>query len=545
MLLDTKPLGSYTKTIEADNDHPALTDRRNVINNNNIEIRNTIEEDHITIAKGTTIQNFYAGQSLLITGGTGFLGKILVEKLLRSCPDISTIYLLIRAKKNKNVQDRVEDLFNDPIYDRLRKEVPKFRHKLVAISGDCSKRGLGLSSVDRERLTREVSIVFHGAATVRFDERIDIALAINAGSAVDMIDLCKHMERLKAVIHVSTAYANCHLSTIEEAFYPHTTSYDELKALFTDMGEKEMAKITPKLLGEWPNTYTFTKALAERVIKEKSQGLSIGIFRPAIIISTAFEPIPGWIDNFYGPTGAVGAIETGILKTMYCRHSVQANIVPVDFTVNALIVSAWDVASQPQRRAENMLIYNYVSTLENSITWKDYKDINLIHASEFPLSQAKWTVSVTLHDHKLMDFLSRIVFHYIPALVIDSFSICLGYKPKLLTTYRKLHRFIDVVSWFCVRDWTLTNNNVEHMWKRLETKDQQIFRFDMRQLNWKKYFKNYIKGVRVYLFKDDLSTLEASRKKSERFRSINATIKIFLCAISLLLFWKMLPITFS
>jgi thioester reductase-like protein len=65
--------------------------------------------------RGTAIQEFYRGASVLITGGTGFMGKVLIEKLLRSCPHLSNIYLLIRSKKGKDPETRLDDLFNDPV----------------------------------------------------------------------------------------------------------------------------------------------------------------------------------------------------------------------------------------------------------------------------------------------------------------------------------------------------------------------------------------------------------------------------------------------
>jgi thioester reductase-like protein len=52
---------------------------------------------------------------VLVTGETGFMGKVLMEKLLRSCPHFKNIYLLVRSKKGKNVDSRIEELFNDPV----------------------------------------------------------------------------------------------------------------------------------------------------------------------------------------------------------------------------------------------------------------------------------------------------------------------------------------------------------------------------------------------------------------------------------------------
>lgn len=61
------------------------------------------------------IQNFFSGSCILITGATGFVGKALVEKLLRSCPDLRTIYLLIRPKRGLDVQTRHKELLKNPV----------------------------------------------------------------------------------------------------------------------------------------------------------------------------------------------------------------------------------------------------------------------------------------------------------------------------------------------------------------------------------------------------------------------------------------------
>lgn len=61
----------------------------------------------------STIAQWFTGQHVLVTGATGFLGKILIEKLLRSCPEISTIYLVIRPKRGKTSQQRIDDFVNN------------------------------------------------------------------------------------------------------------------------------------------------------------------------------------------------------------------------------------------------------------------------------------------------------------------------------------------------------------------------------------------------------------------------------------------------
>lgn len=100
-----------------------------------------------------------------------------------------------------------------------------------------------------------------------------------------------------------------------------------------------------RILGKWPNTYAFTKALSEDLIRMNGKNLPLGMFRPAIVTSSVREPVVGYIDNLYGPTGVVAGAGTGVLRTMHCNPDITANIVPVDMTVNALITSAWDVAT--------------------------------------------------------------------------------------------------------------------------------------------------------------------------------------------------------
>lgn len=63
----------------------------------------------------TEIQSFYKGKNIFITGGTGFMGKVLIEKLLYSCSELNKIYVLIRPKRGRASEIRVDEMFKLPV----------------------------------------------------------------------------------------------------------------------------------------------------------------------------------------------------------------------------------------------------------------------------------------------------------------------------------------------------------------------------------------------------------------------------------------------
>lgn len=286
-----------------------------------------------------TIPEFFAGRDVFITGGTGFMGKILVEKLLFSCPDIGRLFLLLRQKKKSSVQARIDELVALPVFDRLRASNPKVLNKIIAVAGDVTQLELGLTEADRH-LMREVSVVFHSAASVRFDDPLHEAVLMNTRGTRELLRFAETLPLLKVVVHVSTTYCNPHIRTIYEKVYPANADW---------RATIELAETKPDLLDQMtlkytnfePNTYTFTKGLAEQVVNEYSERLPVVIFRPSIVICAMEEPIPGWVDNFNGPVGLLIACGLGIMRTSYGDPDVVSDFTPVDTSIRALIVAAW------------------------------------------------------------------------------------------------------------------------------------------------------------------------------------------------------------
>lgn len=58
------------------------------------------------------------------------------------------------------------------------------------------------------------------------------------------------------------------------------------------MDEELVSTLTPKLIRQHPNTYTYTKALAEYLVQQEAGHLNVAIVRPSIVGASWKEPFP-------------------------------------------------------------------------------------------------------------------------------------------------------------------------------------------------------------------------------------------------------------
>ena len=116
-------------------------------------------------------------------------------------------------------QIRLKNLMETPIFDKLRMEDEEALRKVVAMSGDITEDRLGLTFEEESILVNSVNIIFHCAATVRFDETLSVSVGVNVAGLGGMLSLAKKMNHLEAMVHVSTAYCNDNQTNIEERIY--------------------------------------------------------------------------------------------------------------------------------------------------------------------------------------------------------------------------------------------------------------------------------------------------------------------------------------
>ncbi|KAH8026768.1 hypothetical protein HPB51_024317 [Rhipicephalus microplus] len=114
------------------------------------------------------------------------------------------------------------------VFSRLREENPSALSKVVSVTGDILEPGLGLSEEDIAELVENVSIVYHSAASVRFDEPLRKAIDINVLGTRRVLELCHKLKNITAFVHVSTAYCFCNRNHVDEIVYPEEVPYQKV-----------------------------------------------------------------------------------------------------------------------------------------------------------------------------------------------------------------------------------------------------------------------------------------------------------------------------
>jgi HAD superfamily hydrolase (TIGR01490 family) len=366
----------------------------------------------------------YRGKIILLTGGTGFLGTALVEKILRSLPDLERLYLLIRTSHEKSAAHRFEnDVLGSAAFRRLREQRGDgfdsyVAQKVRVLEGDVHAPSLGLEKEELLELSREVDVVIHAAASVVFDAPLDAAVDSNVRGTLGMLRLARRWEKRPLFLHVSTAYvsgvrAGLAREELPGDETPNGTPLDpreevsQLEAVVREVDgasrerhllrrfetearnelgmvgeEEEVAGRVDQLrrawmrerlvergteraraLG-WHDVYTFTKSLAERLVLRERDETPLIILRPAIIESSHREPYPGWIQGSRMADPIIMAFAKGLIREFPGDPDSLVDMVPVDHVVNATLAAAI-------RRPEGPEVFQVASGDRNPLRYRD------------------------------------------------------------------------------------------------------------------------------------------------------------------------------
>ncbi|KAF7988464.1 hypothetical protein HCN44_001037 [Aphidius gifuensis] len=464
----------------------------------------------------SSIPAFYAGKSVFITGGTGFMGKILVEKLLWSCPDIREIFLLMRPKKGVNINDRIKNMITLPIFDRLRKKKPQVFGKLIVVSGDSMKEGLGIGDLERRFLIERVSIFFHAAASVRFDDSLKTAVMMNTRSTRDACILAAQMKKLEVFMHVSTAYTQADKPIVEEKHYPSEVDWKKTIKIAETVDEEILKTLTPKYLGNFPNTYTFTKRLAEQIVNDYSHVIPAIIFRPSIVISTLTEPMPGWVDNFNGPVGIMIGGGKGVLKVVLSDPEISADFIPVDVAIKAMITASWKRGLKKFTADPAVHVYNCSSADIKSVSLEEVANLGLRCQETYPLEGIIWKPDVLHVRSRFTFFIYVLILHILPSLILDGILKISGKKTMLVKLQRKVYIANSALSHFTTNSWHFKNDKLLNLLSDVPPSDIETFGYEYATFDINQYFTNCLIGAKVYLLNESMDNLPVAKAHLQR-----------------------------
>ncbi|NOY91653.1 MAG: NAD-dependent epimerase/dehydratase family protein [Deltaproteobacteria bacterium] len=327
------------------------------------------------------IAETFRGKHILITGVTGFLGKVWLSMLLTELPEIRRMTLLARGRKGVDAKARFEEIAErSPALRPFRAlHGPDFREVLsekVDVVEACLSADLcGLSEAEASRLMSDVDLVVHVAGLTDFEPDPPLAIEANLRGALNVAELAKRSAG-KRMIHISTCFVAGRPSREVPEFLEHGVSplgvkfdprqeLDELSAemlpLDSVRARTDHAMARGQRLG-WPNIYTYTKGLAEHLLLTIPE-LDVSIVRPAIVECARSFPMLGWNEgiNTSGPL-------VWLLGTTFCRFPSRPtnrfDVVPVDTVARSMTLAAAE-----SMRGEGREIYHVASSQRNPLSF--------------------------------------------------------------------------------------------------------------------------------------------------------------------------------
>ncbi|KFK33885.1 hypothetical protein AALP_AA5G072900 [Arabis alpina] len=488
---------------------------------------------------------FFQNKTILVTGATGFLAKVFVEKILRVQPNVNKLYLLVRASNNEAATNRLRtEVFEKSLFKVLRENLGDeslntlLLEKVVPVAGDISTDNLGVKDSNlRERMQNEIDIVVNVAATTNFDERYDVGLGINTFGALNVLNFAKKCVKAKLLLHVSTAYVCGEKSglllekpfAMEEICDKNGLQLDinlerelmkqRLKELNEQDCSEEDINLSMKELGMkrakihgWPNTYVFTKSMGEMLLGNHKENLSLVIIRPTMITSTFSEPFPGWMEGLRTVDSVIIAYGKGVLKCFLVDVNSVCDMIPVDMVANAMITAA---AAHAGGSGVHM-VYHVGSSNQNPVTFGEIHEISVRYFTKNPLRSRNGsliTVSKVRFISTMALFSLYMNLRYkLPLQLLRLIDLIYPWRngDKYGDKNRKIKlvmRLVELYEPYVLFKGIFDDRNTESLCATLKeeeskTSESLMFDFDPKSINWGDYLTNiHIPGLITHVLK--------------------------------------------
>lgn len=459
---------------------------------------------------------------VLITGVTGFLGKVFLHNLLCKIPEIKKVYVIIRGSDHANVLSRFQNELTDSKIFINKNDIFK---KVIPIKGDICELNLGITDSNiLQQMLIEVDVIINVAASINFFEPIDVALNSNYNSVKNIINFCKKSFKAK-LLHISTCFV-CgkeHNICTEKIYEPsnkfaknlpmlknNRIDLDALEKILLSENIKEISstqdlktqvytkskngKKISNILG-WHDIYTLTKWMGEQYIDQKRGTIQCSIVRPSIITSTLLDIGPGWIEGFKVIDPLIYLAGSKKIKHFAGSSYGILDLIPADVVANIMICALAELLSNDDL---NLKIYNASSGDKNSVSIKQLYE---------------YTVETYNLNKTLIPFIipKNLYIFSIKTILALLFVVNKIYKNnrfrKVFRNFSMLNSLTEIFACYTTIRTKFPNENVKKLFENIKLSEKEIFHINT-DLNWKEYItKIHIPGLMEnVIYKNDSVT---------------------------------------
>jgi thioester reductase-like protein len=262
-----------------------------------------------------------------ITGSTGFVGSYVMRELLKSDPN-NQIKIIVRPDKGLSGYVKANKIFQSIF---TPEEYARYKNRIEIFEGNFAEKKFGLSNEKYDHLTKITNVIFHSAATIKFNLSLEEATRINVDGTNEVMQFaekCFNNNVLKKVNHISTAYiTGRQKGNIENSNYKN-----------------------------FSNTYEITKYEGEKLVNGYiDKGLPVTIFRPSIITGNSTT---GEITTNNLIYSFALLLTTGRLNELPCNDDTSLNIISINYFIDLMFL----ITKKPESLGRTFNITNNKNT---------------------------------------------------------------------------------------------------------------------------------------------------------------------------------------